>query len=619
MDTTEDKSNPINMDIVEDELSPINMDTTDCDPNPILGNILNLKCPTEEPTFSTKKIKSYKHGVHRKTPLNFAGLNNLFFFVNMGKDFPIKCAVCKNTISKEKMSSYLTVRCSNRGCRKYLAITYFKAYLYYLYFRGIVSVITDDNGDDIIQFKNLKTNKIEKKYKFYKKDGGKDVKDNSPLFPPLHNDKCLGDLMTTWKCIYDIPGYGNIIKNENKITVNDLLYEKIVYKALSPSGNKKRKLNYDDEEDDSAEEFNNNSNNNSDLSDLSDPISYNFLSPSVIAILKRKKLIREIFNSNTNEVKEIKEAIVRALEKHRAELPPTLKNILNDENALKRLQEAFIGLTTKSKKYLRPNDLTCIYVKGLERQPISTAKEFLIRHGLKKKWIKNVSFINRDICEITSFKNKEDEIKKIFRILSIKINKDGQIREDFSYKILEDFNPAKGFNNPSPTKEELCRIERGYYKRIQDTISRKGLPSYLKEYFSEKLEKAKTSFSAYVPPEYQNKEIKDEQKKVNNDVQIINEDLEIIDVQIEKNSDIEIIDENINNSFDINLPKQKKKNKGKKTKNRNPGHDVDKKSTTTNNHSMSTRSKNSTTTIASSTVSYKGYESNDDSSGDFFI
>ena len=72
------------------------------------------------------------------------------------------------------------------------------------------------------------------------------------------------------------------------------------------------------------------------------------------------------------------------------------------------------------------------------------------------KWIKNISFINRDICEAIVLKSKEDIIKKTIKFFSkMEIN---------PLTILEYFNPSKGINYSSLSKKEIRKREKGIIK-----------------------------------------------------------------------------------------------------------------------------------------------------------
>ena len=249
-----EKENPVSKSIVTNETG-INKSAE------FYKSCLKIKCNDLTTTADKKFLKlNEKIGVVRKTPLTFAGVFNLFYFKDRNSENPFKCSKCGGGVSKEKMGNRYVIRCQKKGCGKYLFFDAFKAYLTYLYFRGIVSITGDNDTNYEIQFKNLETNKIEKKFKFFNKF--ETPLQNTPIIPNINNkSKTLYQLKDTLKCIYDIPGYGIRIEKEEQVTVNDLYFEKII---LQPKvRNKKRKIDMSDDvsNSNSVVENENNSNN----------------------------------------------------------------------------------------------------------------------------------------------------------------------------------------------------------------------------------------------------------------------------------------------------------------------------------------------------------------------
>ena len=87
----------------------------------------------------------------------------------------------------------------------------------------------------------------------------------------------------------------------------------------------------------------------------------NNLTRSEIAINKRRAKIHQIFNSNSEYKNKICNAIEKLIKENRENIPPNLKKIIDSENGIKIIQESYIGLTTRSKKRLRLNDLSYIF------------------------------------------------------------------------------------------------------------------------------------------------------------------------------------------------------------------------------------------------------------------
>ena len=166
-------------------------------------------------------------------------------------------------------------------------------------------------------------------------------------------------------------------------------------------------------------------------------------------------------------------------------IPPGIKKILEQSGGLEKFEKAILGLTNRPKKVLTLSDVKTIYIKGLERQPIRVVKELLFNHGLDKSYVKNISFFNKDICELVIVKRYEKTFREVFSFLN-SLNK---------YEILENFNPLNSIGKEEVSEKEIQRIEKGYYNRINKIIEREHLPDYLKDYFKNVLQK--TNFTIY--------------------------------------------------------------------------------------------------------------------------
>ncbi|ORX63844.1 hypothetical protein BCR32DRAFT_273312 [Anaeromyces robustus] len=158
-------------------------------------------------------------------------------------------------------------------------------------------------------------------------------------------------------------------------------------------------------------------------------------------------------------------------------IPPGIQKILEQSGGLEKFEKAILGLTNRPKKVLTLSDVKIIYIKGLERQPIRVVKELLFNHGLDKSYVKNISFFNKDICELVIVKRYEKTFREVFSFLN-SLNK---------YEILENFNPLNSIGKEEVSEKEIKRIEKGYYNRIHKIIERDH-PDYLKDYFKNKRE-----------------------------------------------------------------------------------------------------------------------------------
>ncbi|KAG4081623.1 hypothetical protein H8356DRAFT_1335264 [Neocallimastix lanati (nom. inval.)] len=153
--------------------------------------------------------------------------------------------------------------------------------------------------------------------------------------------------------------------------------------------------------------------------------------------------------------------ITDSLEKNADHLPPQLQRIRSQEDGLPLIQESILSLIMRQPKIIRKDDLDLVYIKGIQRQPIWVIKKCLSNLGIRHFYIKNVSFIGKDICELTVLKRSKPMIINILKVF------------ENSFKVLENFNPVAVDNASTANDEDILRVEKACYRRISETINRK--------------------------------------------------------------------------------------------------------------------------------------------------
>jgi len=73
-------------------------------------------------------------------------------------------------------------------------------------------------------------------------------------------------------------------------------------------------------------------------------------------------------------------------------IPEGIKKVLNTDGGIQRIQESIIGLTTRSRRIIKPKDLVRIYIEGLERQPVRNVREEFSNHGINNRYVKNIFY-----------------------------------------------------------------------------------------------------------------------------------------------------------------------------------------------------------------------------------
>ena len=209
-------------------------------------------------------------------------------------------------------------------------------------------------------------------------------------------------------------------------------------------------------------------------------------SPSRLSleILEKKERIKKMIEEKKGKCKDITDS----LEKNADHLPPQLQRIRSQEDGLPLIQESILSLIMRQPKIIRKDDLDLVYIKGIQRQPIWVIKKCLSNLGIRHFYIKNVSFIGKDICELTVLKRSKPMIINILKVF------------ENSFKVLENFNPVAVDNASTANDEDILRVEKACYRRISETINRKRSPDYIKDFFSNVIQNIKfTKFNIPTP------------------------------------------------------------------------------------------------------------------------
>jgi hypothetical protein len=102
-------------------------------------------------------------------------------------------------------------------------------------------------------------------------------------------------------------------------------------------------------------------------------------------------------------------------------------------------------------KIIRKDDLELVYIKGIQRQPIWVVKKCLSNLGIRHFYIRNVSFIGKDICELIVLKRSKPMIINILKVF------------ENSFKVLENFNPVAVDNASTANDEDILKVEKVCY------------------------------------------------------------------------------------------------------------------------------------------------------------
>jgi len=194
--------------------------------------LLNDKVKPPEEVENLPLEDPNKYGRLRDNPFKNIGIKNIFFFStikkykkneNYGKkEIPITCTLCEERMNREKHvkdnKQYQNLRCSR--CKTYVTAANFKAYLVYLYYRGIVTITGDSDENYKIIFKDLQTNEIAEEYKFY--NPFLESPNSIPYLSPGGKKMTFKDIKRIIQCSHDKPNYGHFV--DDKYTTKCLLY-----------------------------------------------------------------------------------------------------------------------------------------------------------------------------------------------------------------------------------------------------------------------------------------------------------------------------------------------------------------------------------------------------------
>jgi len=184
------------------------------------------------------------------------------------------------------------------------------------------------------------------------------------------------------------------------------------------------------------------------------------------AIATYRERARKLVEEAKEEERKKYNKIAQNLISNKEELPPSLREILEQENGLNTIMTAYAGLTSKSKKEISSDDIIRVYVKGLGRKPTRYVRDTLKGFGIKKKDLKNISFISTEICELMITKDYKNTLYATLKYF------DG-------IEILENFDPLEYTSSKNEGRSE---IEEAFFDRIAGIIARKKTPDYIKKY-----------------------------------------------------------------------------------------------------------------------------------------
>ncbi|KAG4104092.1 hypothetical protein H8356DRAFT_1351043 [Neocallimastix lanati (nom. inval.)] len=112
----------------------------------------------------------------------------------------------------------------------------------------------------------------------------------------------------------------------------------------------------------------------------------------------------------------------------------------------------------KQPKIIRKDDLELVYIKGIQRQPIWVVKKCLSNLGIRHFYIRNVSFIGKDICELIVLKRSKPMIINILKVF------------ENSFKVLENFNPVAVDNASTANDEDILKVEKDFFSNVIQNI-----------------------------------------------------------------------------------------------------------------------------------------------------
>jgi len=168
-----------------------------------------------------------------------------------------------------------------------------------------------------------------------------------------------------------------------------------------------------------------------------------------LEILEKKERKKKLIEEKKERFKEITNSL-----KNADHLPPQPQRIRSQEDDPLLIQESVLSLT-RQPRIIRKDDLELIYIKGIQRQPIWVVKKCLSNLGIRNFYIRNVSFLGKDICELTVLKRSKPMIINIL---------------ENSFKVLENFNPVAfstlRISSSTANDEDILRVEKACYRII---------------------------------------------------------------------------------------------------------------------------------------------------------
>lgn len=430
--------------IITNSNDGMEMDTTE--------NNLPLKTSKDSeeiPEVSSPPSNVQTQSQKNKITVMFAGPRNLYCFLGRSKakkEFPVFCAVCgKRETRNITGRKGALVGCWK--CRKGSSLSDFKAFYIYLELRGVIKVEGTNDENYKIRFHDVSGEREDLVYRFY---NNKITENNNPVYPVDNSKvKTIKELKKIYQCAYDIQGFGNPV-DENMTTldlynlnsngnkrrrrnddeagnrrltsffqvyntdvgfkplekeptledINTIIKENFefkksfnsIFKALAESEEnlnslKNKIVNINSIPFSSFAAATTTTTTPASTADIQNKIKS---SKKEKAVDERRQFIKKLIDNGSERIRSICKEVEELLNNSDPDdIPEGVKNILKTEGGIQKIQESIIGLTTRSRRIIKPKDLVRVYIEGLERQPVKNVREELSNHGIKirKKYL----------------------------------------------------------------------------------------------------------------------------------------------------------------------------------------------------------------------------------------
>ncbi len=187
------------------------------------------------------------------------------------------------------------------------------------------------------------------------------------------------------------------------------------------------------------------------------------------AIVERRKLVEKKLKEKEKKITEKCENIKENLNLIGEALPETLRNILNEEGGLEKIQKGVIGLTSTPNSQPSYMEYTPIHIKGIKKTFIRNVKFYLKNLGVHLGKILNITFHGNNIAEFLIYKSYKNEFISLIKSFPTEM------------EIIENFNPLKP--TETLTKEEEEKLEMDLISNINGILSRNGCKDSVKDFY----------------------------------------------------------------------------------------------------------------------------------------